>query len=396
LLGRNRRREAAWSATYYQKVDLAVILKPGAHANKSSLMPQRTGSATLPLHGGKAPRWLFDRMRQLAPAIAEVMILEHGRSVFLQRLSDPYWFQAFGCVLGFDWHSSGVTTTVCGALKEGLAPRSNDLGIFVAGGKGKVSRRTPSELMTFGEQLGMDGARLAYNSRMAAKVDSAAVQDGFGIYHHSFFLTSEGEWAVVQQGMRDNDGTARRYHWLGSQVTDFVNEPHAAIASDAQSQTVLNMVAGESSPARAASTEFARQEPRVIDREIARVITMALPSRHWVDIKRDVNPAHLRKVLVSTYEASPQNYEQLLAVPGVGPKAVRALALVADVVYGSPASMRDPARFSFAHGGKDGHPYPVNRAVYDHSVDWLREAVNKARIGHSDRLSALKRLADWQ
>jgi uncharacterized protein len=359
-------------------------------------MPQRTGSATLPLHGGKAPRWLFDRMRQLAPAIAEVIILEHGRSTFLQRLSDPYWFQAFGCVLGFDWHSSGVTTTVCGALKEGLAPRSSDLGIFVAGGKGKVSRRTPIELMSFGERLGMDGERLAYNSRMAAKVDSAAVQDGFGIYHHSFFLTTEGEWAVVQQGMRDNDGTARRYHWLGSQVKDFVNEPHAAIASDDKSQTVLNMVAAESSPARTASTEFSRQEPRVIDREIARVITMALPSRHWVDIKRDVNPAHLRKVLVATYEASPQNFEQLLAVPGVGPKAVRALALVADVVYGSPASMRDPARFSFAHGGKDGHPYPVNRAVYDHSVEWLREAVNKARIGHSDRLSALKRLADWQ
>ncbi len=359
-------------------------------------MPQRTGSATLPLHGGKAPRWLFDRMRQLAPAIAEVIILEHGRSTFLQRLSDPYWFQAFGCVLGFDWHSSGVTTTVCGALKEGLAPRSSDLGIFVAGGKGKVSRRTPTELMSFGERLGLDGERLAYNSRMAAKVDSAAVQDGFGIYHHSFFLTTEGEWAVVQQGMRDNDGTARRYHWLGSQVKDFVNEPHAAIASDARSQTVLNMVATESSTARTASTEFARQEPRVIDREIARVITMALPSRHWVDIKRDVRPAHLRKVLVATYEASPQNFEQLLAVPGVGPKAVRALALVADVVYGSPASMRDPARFSFAHGGKDGHPYPVNRAVYDHSVEWLREAVNKARIGHSDRLSALKRLADWQ
>lgn len=335
-------------------------------------------------------------MRQLAPAIAEVIILEHGRSTFLQRLSDPYWFQAFGCVLGFDWHSSGVTTTVCGALKEGLALRSSDLGIFVAGGKGKVSRRTPSELMSFGERLGMDGARLAYNSRMTAKIDSAAVQDGFGIYHHSFFLTAEGEWAVVQQGMRDNDATARRYHWLGSQVKDFVNEPHAAIASDARSQTVLNMVATESSPARTASTEFARQEPRVIDREIARVITMALPSRHWVDIKRDVNPAHLRKVLIATYEASPQNFEQLLAVPGVGPKAVRALALVADVVYGSPASMRDPARFSFAHGGKDGHPYPVNRAVYDHSVEWLRETVNKARIGHSDRLSALKRLADWQ
>ena len=335
-------------------------------------------------------------MAQLAPAIAEVIILEHGRSTFLQRLSDPYWFQAFGCVLGFDWHSSGVTTTVCGALKEGLAPREHELGIFVAGGKGKVSRRTPAELIAYGDRLGMDGARLAYNSRMAAKIDSAAVQDGFGIYHHSFFLTIEGEWSVVQQGMRGNDGTARRYHWLGSQVKDFVNEPHTAIASDAQGQPVLNMVAAESSQARSASTEFAGQEPRVIDREIARVITMALPSRHWVDIKQDVNPAHLRKVLVSTYEAGPQNFEQVLAVPGVGPKAVRALALVADVVYGSPASMRDPARFSFAHGGKDGHPYPVNREVYDHSVDWLRHAVNNARIGHSDRLKALQRLADWE
>jgi hypothetical protein len=299
-------------------------------------------------------------------------------------------------VLGFDWHSSSVTTTVCGALKEGLARRGGELGIFVAGGKGKVSRRTPSELIEYGARAGIDGARLAYNSRMAAKVDSAAIQDGFGIYHHSFFVSSEGEWAVVQQGMRGNEGTARRYHWLGSQVRDFVNEPHAAIASETTEQTVLNMVATESSHARSVSTEFARQEPRVIDREIAKVITMALPTRHWVDIKQDINPAHLRKVLLSTYEASPQNFEQLLAIPGVGPKSVRALALVADVVYGSPASMRDPARFSFAHGGKDGHPYPVNRVVYDQSVDWLREAVNKARIGHSDRVKALRSLAEWQ
>jgi len=357
-------------------------------------MPQRTGTATLPLHSGKAPRWLFDRMTQLAPAIAEVMVLEHGRTEFLKRLSDPWWFQSFGCVLGFDWHSSGVTTTVCGALKEGLAHRGSELGIFVAGGKGKVSRRTPTELAEYGARTGVDGARLAYNSRMAAKVDSAAVQDGFGIYHHSFFVTTDGEWAVVQQGMRGNDGMARRYHWLGSQVADFVNEPHAAIASDSSGQAVLNMVATESSGARTASTEFARQEPKVIDREIARVITMALPSRHWVEIKEDVNPAHLRKVLLKTYEANPQNYEQLLAVPGVGPKSVRALALVADVVYGSPASMRDPARFSFAHGGKDGHPYPVNRDVYDQSIDWLREAVSKARIGHSERLKALRRLAE--
>jgi hypothetical protein len=348
------------------------------------------------LHGGKAPRWLFDRMSQLAPAIAEVIVLEHGRTAFLQRLSDPHWFQAFGCVLGFDWHSSGVTTTVCGALKEGLARHGSELGILVAGGKGKASRRTPMELVEYGDRLGLNGARLAYNSRMAAKVDSAAVQDGFGIYHHSFFVTSDGEWAVVQQGMRDHDGTARRYHWLGSQVKDFVNEPHAAVASDSRGESVLNMVATESSDARGASTEFARLGPRLVDREIARMITMALPSRHWVDIKQDVNPAHLRKVLLSTYEANPQSFEEVLAVPGVGPKAVRALALVADVVYGSAASMRDPARFSFAHGGKDGHPYPVNRDVYDHTVDWLREAVNKARIGHSDRLKALKRLAEWE
>ena len=359
-------------------------------------MPQRTGSATLPLHGGKAPRWLFDRMVQLAPAIAEVIVLEHGRTTFLQRLSDPYWFQAFGCVLGFDWHSSGVTTTVCGALKEGLAQRGGELGILVAGGKGNASRRTPTELVEYGGRLGLDGARLAYNSRMAAKVDSAAVQDGFGIYHHSFFVTSDGEWAVVQQGMRDHDGMARRYHWLGSQVKDFVNEPHAAIASAAPGESVLNMVATESSAARNASTEFARLEPRMVDREIARVITMALPSRHWVDIRQDLNPAHLRKVLLSTYEANPGSFEDVLGVPGVGPKAVRALALVADVVYGSAPSMRDPARFSFAHGGKDGHPYPVNRDVYDHTVDWLRDAVNKARIGHSERLKALKRLAEWE
>jgi hypothetical protein len=335
-------------------------------------------------------------MAELAPAIAEVMVLEHGRAEFLRRLSDPHWFQAFGCVLGFDWHSSGVTTTVCGALKEGLAKRQNEIGIFVAGGKGKTSRRTPLELIQYGQRANVDGARLAYNSRMAAKVDSAAIQDGFGIYHHSFFVSNEGEWAVVQQGMRGGDGTARRYHWLGSQVSDFVNEPHAAIATDAKADAVLNMVASESAAARTISTDFARQEPRVVDREIARVISMELPKRHWVDIQEDINPAHLRKVLLNTYEASPQNYEQLLAIPGVGPKSVRALALVSEVVYGSPASMRDPARFSFAHGGKDGHPYPVNRDVYDQSVNWLKEAVNKARIGHSERLKALKRLSEWE
>lgn len=331
-------------------------------------------------------------MAKLAPEIVEAMVIAHGRRVFLERLTDPYWFQAFGCVIGFDWHSSGVTTTVCGALKQGLADRAGALGIYVAGGKGKTSRQTPAELLRIGAELGVDGVRLAYNSRMAAKVDSAAVQDGFGIYHHSFFYSVDGEWAVVQQGMRAHDSSARRYHWLGSLVRDFVNEPHAAIASDEREQLVLNMVAGESVEARVRSTEFARVEPKVVDREIAKVITLALPNRHWVDLRKDINPAHLRKVLLSTYEAAPQTYEELLSLPGVGPKTVRALALVSEVVYGAPASLRDPARFSFAHGGKDGHPYPVNRVVYDESISWLRDAVAKARIGRTDKLDAMKRL----
>jgi uncharacterized protein len=358
-------------------------------------MARRTGSANLPLHGGHAPRWLFERMTRLAPAIVDAIVVEHGRTSFLERISDPYWFQAFGCVLGFDWHSSGVTTTVCGALKLGLAPREKDLGILVAGGKGKTSLQTPAELMAYGERYGMDGNALAYNSRMSAKVDSAAVQDGFGIYHHSFFLTTDGEWAVVQQGMREHDGTARRYHWLGSRVSDFVCEPHAAIASDQTGQQVLNLVAAESAATRESSTQFAKEDPHKVDREIAKVITMALPSRHWVDIEQDINPAHLRKVLLTTYEAAPADFEALLALKGVGPKALRALALVSEVVYGAPASLRDPARFSFAHGGKDGHPYPVDRATYDHTVEFMRSALARARMGNSDRVDALKRLSSW-
>src|SRR5438128_4728027 len=207
-------------------------------------MPQRTGSATLPLHGGRAPRWLFERMAELAPAIAEVMVLEHGRAEFLRRLSDPHWFQTFGCVLGFDWHSSGVTTTVPGALKEGLRGTERDLGIYVGGGKGAVSRRTPSEIVDYCDGLSLDARPLVYASRMSAKVDSAAVQDGYQLYHHAFFFTPSGAWAVVQQGMNDANGMARRYHWLASRLERFVNEPHAEICADAQAPT-LNLVAEE-------------------------------------------------------------------------------------------------------------------------------------------------------
>jgi len=334
-------------------------------------------------------------MAQLAPAIVEAIVVDRGPAAVLERLSDPYWFQAFGCVLGFDWHSSGVTTTVCGALKQGLAGREADTGLHVAGGKGKTSLRTPAELVAIGARTGLDGARLAYNSRLAAKVDSAAVQDGFGIYHHSFFVTSSGEWAVVQQGMRPGDGSARRYHWLGTRVNDLVCEPHAAVCSDVTAP-VLNFVAAESASARSAVTTAARTEPAALSRELTRLLTLQLPHRHWVDVRRDVQRGNLHRVLLSTYERAPADFEAVLASPGVGPAALRALSLIAEVVYGAPTSTRDPARFSFAHGGKDGHPFPVDRSTYDHSIAWLHEAVERAKVGHSDRVAALRSLARFE
>ena len=363
-------------------------------------MARRTGYANLPLHGGHAPRWLFDRMARLAPAIVEAIVLERGTHAVLERLSDPHWFQAFGCVLGFDWHSSGVTTTVCGALKAGLAGRERDVGLWVAGGKGRASRRTPQELERIGAALAIDGAALAYTSRMSAKVDSAAVQDGFALYHHAFFVIGDGRWAVVQQGMRNADGSARRYHWLGSGARDLVVEPHAAIASDARAELVLDLTARDSSDAREASVALAREEPDRVLREAERAAADApllaqlrMPERHAIDLARDVRPRNLRSVLLTTYEAAPAGFEALLALPGVGARAVRALALLGEIVHGAPASARDPARFSFAHGGKDGHPYPVDRRTYDVSIEWLREAVTRARMGRSDRMDALRRLA---
>lgn len=362
-------------------------------------MARRTGTANLPLHGGKAPRWLFDRMASLAPAVVEVLVLERGPEEVLRRLSDPWWFQAFGCVLGFDWHSSGVTTTVCGALKVGLAGREADVGLWVAGGKGRHSRLTPDELAAYADRLSLDGSELVHASRMAAKVDGAAVQDGFELYHHAFFLTRTGAWAVVQQGMRDRDGSARRYHWLGEQVDDFVREPHAAIASDPLADPVLNLVAAESEGVRRASADLARWEPDRVVREAERVRdaapTLDMPRRHWVDPARDVDPRQLRKVMLSTYAAQPSGFEGLLAVRGVGAKSLRALALLAELTHGEVASVRDPARFSFAHGGKDGTPFPVDRATYDRTIAWLEEATAKARTGHSERLHALRRLGRW-
>jgi hypothetical protein len=335
-------------------------------------------------------------MTNLARYITEAMVIEHGPSAFLRRLSDPYWFQAFGCVLGFDWHSSGVTTTVCGALKQGLAGTESDTGIHVAGGKGRTSRRTPDELRDRALRLGLDGERLVYASRMSAKVDSAALQDGYQIYHHSFFFTPSGEWAVVQQGMHDEARSARRYHWLGESVADFVCEPHAAICTERHEQLVLDFVAKDSAAARTAAAEIACERPGLVQKEIAGILSLNLPARHHVDLRRDVSPRNLNTVLLTTYERQPEDFAALLALKGVGAKTIRALALIAELAYGKPVSHRDPARFSFAHGGKDGYPYPVDRDNYDQSIDWLREAVSRARIGAGDRLMALRRLASWE
>jgi len=336
----------------------------------------RTGYAHLPLHGGKAPRWLFERMVLLSREIIVFLVSEFGAEEVLRRLSDPYWFQAFGCVLGFDWHSSGVTTTVCGAVKEGL--RGVDTGIIVAGGKGAASRKTPAEITAACERLGHDPQPLVYASKISAKVDNSAVQDGYQLYHHAFFFTPRGQWCIVQQGMNDVNSMARRYHWLSDNVTSYVNEPHAAICCDTTSET-LNLVAAESATVRDRCVELA---------------TLEMPKRHLIT-KQDINPKYLDKILVRTYEAAPRDFESLLAIEGVGPKTLRALALTSELIYGTEASRRDPARYSFAHGGKDGTPFPVDRPTYDKTIEVMRDALNRSRIDRSEKVRAFKRLAEF-
>ncbi|MDN5326312.1 MAG: uncharacterized protein PWP41_1008 [Moorella sp. (in: firmicutes)] len=355
----------------------------------------RTGTASLPLHGGHCPPWLFERMQRLGPAILEVIVREYGPQEVLRRLSDPYWFQAFGCVLGFDWHSSGLTTTLCGALKEGLRGREKDLGLVIAGGKGRTSRQTPREIETAAESLALTSLRpedLVYASRMAAKVDNTALQDGYQLYHHVFIFTFDGRWAVVQQGMNETSRLARRYHWLGEGMQDFVCEPHAAVCCDAR-ETALNMVARESRASRQVVTELGRQQPAKVMAEFNRILekdlpNLALPWRH--DVPR---AGYLNRALLKVYDVQPRDFAGVLGIEGVGPKTIRALAMVAEVAYGVPASFRDPVRYSFSHGGKDGHPYPVDRQVYDRSINVLEQALAAAKIGRTDKLQALKRLS---
>ena len=359
----------------------------------ATIIPTRTGIANLPLHYGKVPPWLFDRMVKLAREITIAIVADFGCEEMLKRLSHPYWFQAFGCILGYDWHSSGVTTTLCGALKEGIKGLERDLGLFVAGGKGRTSRRTPSEIESWGDLLSLNPVPLVYASRMSAKVDSSAIQDGYQLYHHTFLFTAKGSWAVIQQGMNEATRYARRYHWLGETITNFVNEPHSAILSEVRGQA-LNLVASESNLARATITNIATNEkPKNILADLKKLKTLDLPREHPIGV-HDLHPDSLSRILVSTYERQPNDFQELLGLRGVGAKTIRALSLISALVYGVAPSFRDPARYSFAHGGKDGIPYPVDRKTYDQSIELLSKAINKTKLGIRERKEAIKRL-NW-
>ena len=366
---------------------------------------RRTGVADLPLHRGGVPRWLMRRMVRLADAIAVLLVEEHGPGEFVRRLSDPFWFQALGCVLGFDWHSSGITTVVTAVLREAIRPGEH--GLAVCGGKGKRSLATPRDIELAVEELGLgEGAReeLIYASRMCAKVDNAAVQDGYMLYHHAFFLAEDGSWAVVQQGMCPSDRTARRYHWFSGRLREgFVVEPHSGIAGDAVRPAVLDMTARESEGCRKASLDLAREGPKRVRRLLRSLrprwqesLCRWLPGASEAPVAK---LAYLRmplsanwEALARAYEIQPSDYEGLLAIKGLGPATVRALALIADLVYGEAPSWRDPVRFSFAFGGKDGVPYPVNRKLMDEAIELLKEAIERAKIGHEEQVKALKRL----
>jgi hypothetical protein len=350
----------------------------------------RTGIAHLPLHYGKAPSWLFQRMKSLAREITLFIIDVYGVEEMLLRLSDPFWFQALGCVLGFDWHSSGVTTTVCGALKEGIKGMEKELGFYIAGGKGKASRKTPQEIEEICNRRSVDGTPLIYASRMSAKVDSAALQDGYQIYHHSFFFTKNGSWAVVQQGMNEENRYARRYHWLSQGVEDFVCEPHWAVCSD-QKNRGLNLVATESELTRRAITKLSHERPEFLISEGSKVNELYLPKEHPI-LMEEIRLERLEKVFIQICDHSPKNFEELLGIRGVGPKSLRALSLISELIYGVKPSFRDPTRFSFAHGGKDGHPYPVDRGVYDKTIEILKGAIDKAKLGDREKMEAIRRL----
>lgn len=346
---------------------------------------KRSGIADLPLHGGRVPAWLAQRMTRLGTAITEAVIHDYGTSAFLSRLSDPFWFQAFGAVMGMDWHSSGITTSVMGALKRGLSPRADELGLYICGGRGRFSRNTPDELRAISYRRGFDGDALARTSRLTARIDNNAIADGFQIYLHSFVVAANGEWAVVQQGLNDQSGMARRYHWHSAAVKDFIEAPHTAIVG-AHQGTIMNLVDAHARPAQHAMLEMARERPEKILRAARRPnIPAALSTRylqmpgHHEVRAADVDLKRLGAVLAVAYERELHNFAELLLVKKLGPRTLQSLALVAEVIHGAPSRFDDPARFSFAHGGKDGHPFPVPLKTYDESLNFLRTALDGAK-----------------
>jgi uncharacterized protein len=347
----------------------------------------RTGYADLPLHHGHVPPWLAERMSSLGKAIVEAIVLDYGKGEVLRRLSDPFWFQALGCVMGMDWHSSGITTSVMGALKKAVNPMSAELGIYICGGKGRYSRQTPDELMRIAGKTGMDGDQLVRSSKLAAKVDNTAIQDGFQLYLHSFVLTDEGEWAVVQQGMNDSSSMARRYHWHSAHLQSFVSEPHAFIYGQNQG-LILNMTDKEAVTTRDGVLEIAKESPSSVLPEIKRLV---MPSPHGLT-EKDVNLKRLGAVLAVAHEKQLPSFEDLLLLEGLGPRTLQSLVLVSEVIHGTPSRFTDPARFSFAHGGKDGHPFPVPTKVYDETLHTLHDSIRRAKIGVYDKHRAVKSL----
>ena len=402
---------------------------------------QRTGCADLPLHRGTVPKWLAERMKNLGTLIVESIIQNYGKREVLVRLSDPMWFQSFGAVLGMDWHSSGITTSVMYALKRGLNERGRELGICVCGGRGKYSRNTPNELLFLSDAAGLDGASLVRASRLCAKVDNNAVQDGFQLYQHNFIVTDEGDWAVVQQGMNAASRTARRYHWCSPKLRSFVEEPHTGVVGEKRDE-ILNLTDRAAQRTRAAIVEIAHENPDRIVRELSHIASPSAaivvprepelfpgltesadktaeavrpsPAPHSNDVAKtarishssrsitmsarhdvraeDIDLKRLGAVLALSYESHPEDFESLLLTPGLGPRTLQSLALVSEIVYGTPSRFTDPARFSFAHGGKDGHPFPVPCRIYDETIRVLGDGIEKSKLGDTDKTECLRRL----
>ena len=348
---------------------------------------KRSGTADLPLHYGYVPNWLAERMTRLGLAITEAIITEYGTAEVLRRLSDPFWFQSLGAVMGMDWHSSGITTSVMGALKAAVNPHAKELGLYICGGKGRKSRNTPEELLRFAERTGLNGTELVRSSKLSAKVDNTALQDGFQLYTHSFAVNTQGLWTVVQQGMRNGSSTARRYHWHSDRLSSFVEEPHTGVCGRNQGE-ILNLVSKNARPSRAAMLSMTTEHP---DRMLAEAKRLIMPGHHDVKAK-DIDLKRLGAMLWLTQEKQPADFEALLLLEGMGPRTLQSMALVSEVIYGTPSRFTDPARFSFAHGGKDGHPFPVPVKVYDDTINVLSKAVHQAKIGQADKLQAIQQL----